>query len=180
MAGQMMTEQVPDAKQAGALAAQLVQGFRIGESLGSLNLDFRRYQDDWGIKSTTLDAKLSKHVTETAYFRLRARYYNQTGAMFAKEYYAGNEALRTADIRFFPFTSWLLGAKISAAFPEDWERSGLLPDRWDLKFDYTFRDTRGDKIPQSAGEPRSLRYQLYGPDETYTQGVIMAGLVFDL
>lgn len=178
--GQMMQEKVPDRKQAGAVSAQIVQGFRLGDRLGSLNLDYRRYQDTWNLKSGTLDAKLSQYFTETAFIRLRARYYNQTGALFAKERYIGNEAYRTADIRWFPFTSWLVGAKLSAAFPEEWGQSAFLPDRWDIKFDYTLRDTRGDKPAQAASEPRSLRYQLYGPEETYSQGVIMVGLVFDL
>ncbi len=178
--GQMMQEMVPNHKQAGALSAQIVQGFRLADRLGSLNLDYRRYQDSWGLKSGTLDAKLSRYFTETAFIRLRLRYYNQTGALFAKEHYIGNETYRTADIRFFPFTSWLVGAKISAAFPEVWGESAFLPDRWDIKFDYTLRDTRGDKVAQTGSEPRSLRYQLYGPEETYTQGVIMVGLVFDL
>jgi hypothetical protein len=178
--GTMMTEAVPDHKQAGALAAQIVQGFRVSDRLGSLNLDYRRYQDDWGVKSGTLDAKVSQYVSESAYIRLRLRYYNQTGALFAKDVYRGDETYRTGDIRWFPFTSWTAGAKVSAAFPDEWGQSAFLPDRWNLKFDYTFRDTRGDKTAQAAGEPRSLRYQLYGPDENYTQGVIMAGLEFDL
>jgi hypothetical protein len=178
--GQMMQEKVPDRKQAGAVSGQLVQGFHLGERLGSLNLDYRRYQDSWGLKSGTLDAKLSQYFTETAFFRLRLRYYNQTGTLFAKEFYSGNEVYRTADIRWFPFTTWLVGAKVSAAFPEEWSRSAFLPDRWDVKIDYALRDTRGDKAGQAAGEPRSLRYQLYGPEETYSQGVIMVGLVFDL
>lgn len=178
--GQMMTEAVPNHKQAGALASQIVQGFRLGERLGSLNLDYRRYQDSWGLKSNTVDAKLSQYFTETAYVRFRVRWYNQTGAAFAKDFYSGNEVYRTADIRWFPFTTWLAGIKISAAFPEEWEQSAFLPDRWDIKFDYTLRDTRGDKLAQAQGEPRSIRYQLYGPEEEYMQGVIMAGLVFDL
>jgi hypothetical protein len=178
--GDMMTEAVPNHKQGGALASQIVQGFQLGDRLGSLNLDYRRYQDDWGMKSNTLDAKLSQYFTETAYVRFRVRYYKQNGAIFAKDFYAGNENYRTADIRWFPFTSWLGGIKISAAFPEDWGKSAFLPDRWNIKFDYTLRDTRGDKVAQAAGDPRSIRYQLYGPEEDYTQGVIMAGLVFDL
>jgi hypothetical protein len=178
--GQMMTEAVPDQKQGGALAAQIVQGFRMGDRLVSLNLDYRRYQDSWGLKSNTVDAKLSRYFTETTFIRLRLRYYNQTGTSFAKEYYTGEEVYRTADIRSFPFTTWLAGAKISSAFPEEWGRSAFLPDRWDLKFDYTFRDTRGDKMEQALNEPRSIRYQLYGTGEDYTQGVVMAGLEFDL
>jgi hypothetical protein len=180
MQGQLMTEAVPGQKRSGALAAQIVQGFRMGDRLGSLNLECRRYQDSWGLKSNTLDAKLSRYVSETAFIRLRLRYYNQTRASFAKDYYTGQEVYRTADIRWFPFTTWLVGAKLSAAFPEEWGASVFLPDRWDLKLDYTFRDTRGDKVAQTLNEPRSIRYQLYGPEETYTQGVIMAGLEFDL
>jgi len=155
--GEMMTEAVPNHKQGGALSSQIVQGFQLGDRLGSLNLDYRRYQDDWALKSNTLDAKLSQYFTETAYVRFRLRYYNQTGTAFAKEYYTGNEVYRTADIRWFPFTSWLGGIKISAAFPEDWGKSVFLPDRWDIKFDYTLRDTRGDKVAQAAGDPRTKK-----------------------
>jgi len=178
--GEMMTEAVPNQKQSGALAGQIVQGFHLVDRLGSLNLDYRRYQDSWGLKSGTLDAKLSQYLSETTFLRFRLRYYNQTGAAFAKPYYTGEEVYRTADIRWFPFTTWLVGAKFSAAFPEEWGQSLFLPDRWDIKFDYTFRDTRGDKAAQALNEPRSIHYQLYDPDENYTQGVIMAGLIFDL
>lgn len=178
--GQMMLESVPNQKQGGALSGQIVQGFRLGDRLGSLNLDYRRYQDSWGLKSNTVDAKLSQYFTETAYVRFRVRYYNQTGAAFAKDFYTGDEVYRTADIRWFPFTNWLGGIKLSAAFPEAWGQSLFLPDRWDIKFDYTLRDTRGDKVAQGQDQPRSIRYQLYDPSEEYTQGVIMAGLVFDL
>jgi hypothetical protein len=177
--GAFMLERVPDRKQAGAVAGQLVQGYHLAGLLGSVNLDFRRYQDDWGIKSNTLDVKVSQYFSEGAYFRLRGRYYKQNGAAFAKPFYTGAEDFRTADIRFFPFSSWLVGAKISTAFPESWGESGFLPDRWDLQFDYLIRDTRGDKTA-AAAEPRSKLYQLYGPDQEYLQGVIMAGLVFNL
>jgi hypothetical protein len=176
----MMLESVPNQKQGGAVSGQIVQGFRLGDRLGSLNLDYRRYVDSWGLKSNTVDAKLSQYFTETAYVRFRVRYYKQSGAAFARDFYAGDEVYRTADIRWFPFTNWLGGIKLSAAFPEAWGQSAFLPDRWDIKFDYTLRDTRGDKVAQGQNEPRSIHYQLYGPSEEYAQGVIMAGLVFDL
>jgi hypothetical protein len=178
--GALMTEAVPDRKSAGALSAQIVQGYRLGDLLGSLNLDCRAYRDDWGLNSGTVDLKVSQHFSESGYLRLRARYYAQSGAAFAKDAYLGTEPFRTGDIRLYPFTSILVGAKISAAFPEAWDNSVLLPDRWDLKFDYTVRDTRGDKLDSRPGEARSLRYQLYDPDEYYAQGVIMAGLTFNL
>ncbi|MDB5051763.1 MAG: hypothetical protein JWO30_4834 [Fibrobacteres bacterium] len=178
--GMMLLEAVPATKKAGALSGQIVQGYRLGDLLGSINVDYRKYQDDWGIKSGTADAKISQYFAESAYIRLRARYYTQTGALFAKEVYQGTETYRTGDIRFFPFSSLLVGAKISTAFPASWGESAFLPDRWDLKFDYTVRDTRGDKQETAAGEPRSLRYQLYGADEYYRQGVVMGGLTFNL
>ncbi len=180
VSGAMMTEEVPNTKQAGAVSGQIIQGYHLGDLLGSANLDYRRYQDSWGIKSGTADFKVSQYYSESGYIRLRARYYNQTGALFAKTAYAGTETYRTGDIRMFPFTSFLVGAKASDAFPDSWGKSAFLPDRWDLKFDYMLRDTRGDKVGADAGEPRSIRYQLYGADEYYLQGVVMAGLTFNL
>lgn len=178
--GAFMIENVPGRKNAGALSAQIIQGYHLGALMGSLNLDGRRYLDDWGLKSSTLDFKASQYVSEGAYIRLRVRYYNQTGAAFAKPFYLGNEAYRTADIRFFPFTSWMVGAKFSSACPETWSEYALLPDKWDVKFDYMVRDTRGDVPNPAAGAPRSKLYQLYGPDEEYLHGVFMVGMTFNL
>ena len=178
--GAFMIESVPGTKNAGALSAQIVQGYHLGGLMGSLNLDGRRYMDDWGLKSSTLDFKASQYISEGAYIRLRVRYYNQTGAVFAKPFYGGNEAYRTADIRFSPFTSWMVGAKLSSACPESWSEYALLPDKWDVKFDYMVRDTRGDVQNPAAGAPRSKLYQLYSPEEEYLQGVIMVGMTFNL
>lgn len=74
----------------------------------------------------------------------------------------------------------MVGAKISSACPESWSEFALLPDKWDVKFDYMIRDTRGDNPNPGAGVPRSKLYQLYGPDEEYLQGVIMFGMTFNL
>jgi hypothetical protein len=179
-AGTLLDENLPGRKTAGAFAAQLVQGYHLGGLLGSLNLDARKYQDTWGMKSSTVDVKLQQYVVEGTYVRLRLRFYDQTGTQFAKPYYTGLEKYRTGDIRWYPFRSWLVGGKISSAFPESWGESVFLPDRWDLKFDYQFRNTRGDAVGDVPGMPRSLTYQLYEPDEFYKQTVLMAGLTFDL
>ncbi len=178
--GTLLTESLPYRKRAGALSGQIVQGFLFRDRLGSVNLDVRGYRDSWGLASTTADLKLSWYVTEETYVRLRGRYYTQSGADFAKDVYTGSEAYRTADIRFFPFSSYLAGFKISGPFPEAWEESALLPDRWDVKYDHLLRNTYGDLQPNHAGESRRTRYQLYGPDEQYLQGVFMFGLLFDL
>ena len=177
--GSMMVEILPDKKQAGALSFQVVQGYLAGERLGSINVEARRYQDSWGIKSNTCDLKLSQYISEGTYIRIRGRYYQQTGALFAKDKYTGRETFKTADVRFFPFSSWLGGLKLSAPFWEAWDKSAMLPDRWDVKFDYQWRDTHGDAVGQDTG-PRGYRYQFYGEDEFYQQVVIMFGLVFNL
>jgi hypothetical protein len=178
--GTMLTEIVPDTKQAGALSGQVVQGYLLGDRLGSVNLDARLYRDDWGMKSSTYDLKLSQYVVESTYIRLRLRYYDQTGTAFAKPVYTGKEAYRTGDIRWYPFHSLLTGIKISSAFPESWGESVFLPDRWDVKYDYTFRNTHGDPVGAEPGFPRSITYQLYAPEDLYHQGVFMLGLLFNL
>jgi hypothetical protein len=167
----MLTEEVPDHKIATAISAQIVQGFQTGESLNSLNLDLRSYADDWGLKSLTADAKVSHHLTETTIIRLRGRYYKQGGTSFASTTYQGNEPFRTADIRFFPFTSWLVGIRLASTFPETWESMGFLPASWDIK---------GDIQNPGVGEKSRLLYQLYDSTENYLQGTLMVGLNFNL
>lgn len=176
--GTLLTEVVPGSKRAGAISLQLVQGYLLGERLGSVNLDGRRYQDTWGVKSSTVDLKICQYLRDGLYVRLRGRYYRQTGAAFAKDVYTGDEAYRTADVRWYPFSSYLVGAKLSGAFPDAWEEAAFLPDRWDVKYDHMLRDTRGDPEGGLPGEPRRTRYQQYGPDQQYLQGVFMLGLAY--
>ncbi len=178
--GTMLIEVVPNTKQSEALAVQIVQGYRVNDLLGSINIDARRYQDDWAMKSSTVDIKWSQYFSEGFYIRLRTRFYDQTGTAFAKPFYDGNEMYRTADIRWYPFKSLLGGVKASGAFPESWEGSAFLPDRWDIKWEYTVRNTHGDIIGAPADVPRSYRYQLYEAADYYQQSVIMAGLIFNL
>jgi hypothetical protein len=179
-AGHLLMESVPDHKFGEALSGQIVQGWHLGDLLGSLNLDGRGYADDWGLRSGTIDARVSQYFADGAFIQLEGRYYAQDGADFAKEFYTGPEAYRSADVRWYPFSSWLAGFKISTAFPEAWQDSPFLPDRWDFKYDQLMRDTRGDQRGAGPGEPRRTLYQLYAPDEYYLQGVAMFGLQFNL
>lgn len=177
--GTMLEEKVPDSKVAAAVSAQFVQGFHTGETLNSFNLDLRSYADDWGMKSFTSDLLFFRYLGESTVLRLRGRYYKQTGAAFAKIFYEGNEFYRTADIRHFPFTSMLLGLKLNSTFPESWAAVGILPNRWDIKYDFLWRDTKGDPKNFLPGQPRYTRYQLYAPDANYTQGTVMVGVTYD-
>lgn len=174
--GAMLEEALPDSKVSAALTAQFIQGYRLGEKLGSVRFEARHYRDDWRLASNTLDVQWHQYITEGLYLRLRARGYNQGAAAFYKKSYAGDERYRSADIRFGEFSSLTLGAKVAGAFPESWAESRLLPDRWDIGYDHGVRDTKGD----GDGVHPFTRYQLYDPDQYYLQGTMMAGIGFDL
>jgi hypothetical protein len=174
--GTMMQENLPGKKTAVALSGQIIQGFHLGGRLGSLRLDARHYRDDWKLASNTADLQWYQYLLEGTYVRLRARAYHQGTAAFALEAYNGDEAFRTADIRYFAFSSLTVGLKVGSEFPESWANSAFLPDRWDLGYDHGIRDTHGEE----DGVHPAYHYQLFPADEKYVQGTLMAGLAFDL
>lgn len=169
-------ENLPDTKTAWALSGKFIQGFHLGERLGSVRLDARYYRDDWELQSGTADVQWYQHLGEAFWVRLRARGYSQSKAAFAKDSYIGDELNRTPDIRYFAFSSLTVGLKVGSSFPESWGASGWLPDRWDLGYDHGVRDTKGE----NDGIHPLYHTQLYGKDEYYIQGTLMAGLSFDL
>lgn len=165
----MIAEALPEAKNALAMSGQLIQGWLVGERLGSINAEYRWYTDSWDLRSQTLTLQVSQHLSEATVLRLQGRYYTQTGAAFAQtDLYQGSEAYRTADIRFHRFQSWMAGLKVSSEFPDAWE--GWLPRRWNLSYDHLVRDTPGNP----------LLYQLYDADAWYQQGTARVGLGWDL
>jgi Protein of unknown function (DUF3570) len=164
-----VTERLPRRKEALALSSQLIQGYHLGESLGSLNLEYRRTVDSWALASHTIDLKLSQHLGDETVLRLRGRWYQQGAATFIRDDFQGDEVYRSADIRLYKFTSWLAGIKISSTFPEDWRAHGA-PDRWSLAYDHLWRDTYGD----------GTLYQLYSASSIYMQGTGAIELGWDL
>lgn len=174
--GNLIAENLPDKKNSVALSGLIVQGFHLGDRLGSLRLEGRHYRDDWELVSNTADLQWYQYLTEGTYLRLRARGYRQDAAAFASEAYVGNEVYRTPDIRFYEFASLTVGLKIGSVFPESWGESGWLPDRWDLSYDHGVRDTKGE---EGSGKPM-FHYQLFPSDQYYIQGTFMLGLGFDL
>ena len=164
----LLGERLPESKDALALAGQFLQGFRIGDLLGSASLEYRAYEDSWALKSHTVTFKWTQHFSESTIFRLQGRWYRQWGAAFVKEAYAGNEQFITDDIRFFPFSSYLVGLKVMSEFPDSWP--GYLPHRWNLSYDHLWRDTPGNV----------QLYQLYPANAWYQQGTARAGLSWDL
>lgn len=173
--GAMITERLPDRKLSVALTGTWIQGYRFRDRLGSVHVEARHYRDDWRLNSNTLDVKWHQYLAEGTYLRLRARVYRQGAAAFHKPAYQGDEAYRTADIRFAPFQSLTFGAKLASRFPEAWSESALLPDRWDIGYDHGARDTEG----QGNAVHPFFNYQLHDAGTFYRQGTFMAGLGFD-
>lgn len=174
--GAQINENLPDLKTSYAFSAKGIQGFHLFSQPGSLHLEGRYYFDDWELKSQTADLQWYQYFDDGAYFRLRARAYHQDAAAFAKDSYNGAELYRTPDLRFYEFSSVTLGFKLGTNFPESWNNSPVLPDRWDVSYDQGIRNTKGE---EGAGLPY-YHYQLFPSTEYYMQGTLMVGLSFDL
>jgi hypothetical protein len=174
--GNLVLENLPDRRTGISLTGQIIQGFHIGDRLGSVHIEARHYRDDWDLVSNTADVQWYQYILEGTYFRLRARGYRQGKTAFAKEVYAGDEEFRSPDIRYYAFSSLTLGLKIGSVFPDSWGESAFLPDRWDIGYDHGIRDTHGE---EDRSQPL-FHYQLFPKDEYYLQGTLMAGLSFDL
>jgi hypothetical protein len=174
--GTLMQENLPDRKTSVAVSGQFIQAFHIKDQLGSLHFEARHYRDDWELVSNTADIQWYQYVLDGTYVRLRARGYHQGAAAFASDSYVGNEVYRTPDIRFYEFSSLTLGLKVGSVFPDKWQESGWLPDRWDVSYDHGIRDTKGE----DDGESPLYHYQLFPKDQYYIQGTLMVGLAFDL
>lgn len=174
--GDVILENLPNSKTAWALSGQLIQGIRLGDKLGSFHFDARWYQDDWKLRSGTADLQWYQYLREGTYVRLRARGYRQSAAAFARPAYDGNELYRTGDIRYYAFSSILVGLKVGSTFPEGWGASSWLPDRWDLSYDHGVRSTKGEE----NGVTPMFHTQVFPADEHYQEGTFMLGLSFDL
>jgi len=162
-----LPEVLPRTKVALVYAGEIVQGYNfIQDRLGSFRVSFRYYTDSWELKSRTIDGEWSQYLSESLYLRLRYRWYSQTGVSFAYSSYNGLEPYRTADIKYFPFTSQLFGFKFGGTFPDEWTQSWWVPARWNIKGDYTIRNTKGNP----------LLYEFYSPTQNYYQFTIMTGV----
>jgi hypothetical protein len=164
----LIAENLPHRKDAVAVAGQYLQGFHIGPNLGSMSVEYRAYEDSWNLKSHTVTLKWTQHLSEATIFRVQGRWYRQWAAAFIQDQYEGDETYRSADIRYYPFTSYLLGAKAMSEFPDSW--AGWLPRRWDLSYDHLWRDTPGNM----------QLYQLYPTSAWYMQGTARVGLSWDI
>ena len=102
VSGVMVLGQVPDARTRHTLSARLRQALPADTYLEA---DYRRYSDDWQVRSNTLDVGISRHFAPELLLNLGYRRYDQTGAFFWAPQYTGIPQYYTADFRLQPFTS---------------------------------------------------------------------------
>lgn len=82
----------------------------------SLKLNYRLYNDDWGILSHEIGSKLSQYVTHGLSARYEYRYYTQTAADFYRNEYAAADGIggyRSGDYRTAPLSSHLFGVTLN-------------------------------------------------------------------
>jgi len=100
--GVMVLGQVPDSRTRQTISARLRQALPADSYLEA---DYRRYVDDWQVRSNTLSLGVSRHFSEALLLNFAFRRYGQTGAFFWAPQYSGAPQYYTADFRLEPFTS---------------------------------------------------------------------------
>ncbi len=108
-AGQILLENHPLQRSRAAVFFKLNRYFKTRTSL---NMEYRYYQDDWGIRSHTLGASYYQYFSEKVLFRYRYRYYDQTAASFYRPRYGAVQSFMTSDYKLQPFTAHQFGFKI--------------------------------------------------------------------
>jgi hypothetical protein len=102
VSGVMVLGQVPDARTRQTFSARLRQALPADTYLEA---DYRRYVDDWQLKSDMVSAGLSHHFGPVVLVNVDYRWYSQTGAFFWAPQYTGVPQYFTADFRLEPFAS---------------------------------------------------------------------------
>jgi hypothetical protein len=100
--GVLVLGQVPDVRSRHTLSARLRQALPADTYLEA---DYRRYSDDWDVKSNTFSVGVSHHFGPKWLVNGAYRRYGQTGAFFWAPEYTGVPQYYTADFRLEPFTS---------------------------------------------------------------------------
>ncbi|MGB7219180.1 MAG: DUF3570 domain-containing protein [Vicinamibacterales bacterium] len=108
--GVMTLGHVPDRRTRHTLTGRLRQALP-GDTF--VEADYRRYFDDWGVRSTAVSAGLSHRFASQVLGRFAYRWYSQAGASFYQPSYAGPvPRYFTADFRLAPFTSGLYTGEV--------------------------------------------------------------------
>jgi len=146
--GVLLVGQVPDLRTRQTFSA------RVRQALPSdtyVEADYRRYVDDWQVKSNTIDVGLSHHFSPGFLAHASFRRYDQTGAFFWAPEYSGTPQYFTADFRLEPFTSDTYTGRIEFSPQHQWF---FLPDDAAL----------------------TLQYERYLADNGFHAAIVSAGL----
>ncbi len=129
--GTNVTERHPEARQRRDAFVKLNQYL---SNRSSLKLNYRLYNDDWGITSHEIGSNINQYIRQGVIVRWDYRYYTQTSAAFYRPEYLtidGIDGYRTGDYRMGVLSSHLFGAAINvdlADLVSDhglWRRLGL-------------------------------------------------------
>lgn len=124
----------------------------------SLQLDYRFYDDDWGVRSHEVAGGLAQYVTRGLYARYQYRWYTQTSADFWRPEYAttgGVGGYLTGDYRMSPLASHLFGFAVNA------DLGVLAPD-----------------APKLRRLAVTLDYERYFNSNNYSADILETGLEF--
>ena len=128
--GVLVLGQVPDLRTRQTLSARLRQALPASTYLEA---DYRRYTDDWEVKSNTVSVGLSHYFRPEFLLAFAYRRYDQTGAYFWAPEYTGIPQYYTADFRLEPFASNNYTGRIEIAPKTSW---WLLPEGTGLMVQY--------------------------------------------
>jgi len=128
--GVLVLGQVPDLRTRQTLSVRLRQALPASSYVEA---DYRRYTDDWEVKSNTVSVGLSHYFRPEFLLALSYRRYDQTGAYFWAPEYTGIPQYYTADFRLEPFASNNYTGRIEIAPRTSW---WLLPEGTALMVQY--------------------------------------------
>ena len=115
-------EKRPDSRTREGLFAE----YRYAFDRDSMAINYRFMNDDWGIRSHTVEAKYHWNFSKHSSLEPQIRYYTQTAADFYKTVLVNNQPLpsfASADYRLAKMTSWTVGAKYTWTDDDGWEYS---------------------------------------------------------
>lgn len=145
---QLMLGLSPDSRRRQTLSLRLRQALPADTFL---EVDYRRYFDDWQIHSSAVGVGLSHYFTRQLLANVSYRWYQQTGAFFYQPSYLGTPEYFTADFRLVPFDSGLYSGRLVYT-----PRDGLLGLR--------------------AGSGVTLQYERYRTNSGFDAAIFTVGL----
>ncbi len=153
--GTQVSEAHPDRRQRRDTFVKLNQYL---PNRSSLKLNYRLYNDDWGITSHELGSKLSQYLTRAVSVQYEYRYYNQSQADFYRSDYvsaSGIDGYRSGDYRMDELASHLFSAAL----------------HYDL-------DRMAERHPLLGRMAMWLSYERYVNSNNYSANILETGLDF--